>query len=61
MSAPAEQQRRREEAAKQGAASMLFLEMLFWKPASLAAEIRDEYNWRVRCRSLDVHVTWRLR
>lgn len=42
-----EEQRHREGVAKQGAASMLFLEMLFWKPPGLAAEIRDEYNWRV--------------
>ncbi|KAK9804992.1 hypothetical protein WJX73_009460 [Symbiochloris irregularis] len=41
-----EEQKQVEAVAKQGAASMLFLEILFWKPAALAAEIRDEYNWR---------------
>ena len=42
-----EEQKRVEAVAKRGAAAMLFLELLFWKPAALAAEIRDEYNWRV--------------
>lgn len=46
--AQAQQQWQKETVAKQGAASLLFLELLFWKPAGLAAEIREEYNWRVR-------------
>lgn len=36
-----------ESVAKRGASAMLFIELLFWKQSGLAAEIRDEYNWRV--------------
>ena len=27
---------------------MLFVELLFWSPARLSEDIRDEYNWQAR-------------
>ena len=26
---------------------MMFIELMFWKNASVAESVRDEYNWRV--------------
>jgi len=26
---------------------MMFIELMFWKNASVAEAVRDEYNWRV--------------
>lgn len=28
---------------------MMFIELMFWKNASVAESVRDDYNWRVRC------------
>ena len=32
---------------RQKAAAMMFIELMFWKNASVAESVRDEYNWRV--------------
>ena len=33
--------------ARENAGSALFLELLFWKGANVADDVRNEYNWRV--------------
>ena len=42
-------------------AAMMFIELMFWKNAMVAEQVRDEYNWRVmltccfaKCHELDV-------
>ena len=32
---------------RQKASAMMFIELMFWKNASVAESVRDEYNWRV--------------
>lgn len=34
--------------ARLACGQLLFLELLFWKNARTAADVRDEYDWRVR-------------
>jgi hypothetical protein len=34
--------------ARENAAAGMFLELLFWKGANVAEDVRNEYNWRVR-------------
>ena len=34
---------------KEKAASMMFIELMFWKPAPVAQLVKEEYNWRVWC------------
>lgn len=38
----------REAKAQANVASMMFVEVLFWKNQKEAEDIREEYNWRVR-------------
>jgi hypothetical protein len=33
---------------REGAARLLFLELLFWKNARDTEHVRDDYQWRVR-------------
>ena len=40
-----------QQRAKSAAASMMFVELLFWTPARLAEVVRDEYNWQVQGQS----------
>lgn len=32
---------------RQKASAMMFIELMFWKNASVAESVRDGYNWRV--------------
>ncbi len=32
---------------RQKSSAMMFIELMFWKNASVAEAVRDEYNWRV--------------
>lgn len=34
-------------AVKKGLASMMFVELLFWKNARDCEEVREEYGWKV--------------
>jgi hypothetical protein len=38
----------KEAKAKANVASMMFVELLFWKNQKEAEDVREEYNWRVR-------------
>ena len=33
---------------KEKAASMMFIELMFWKPAPVAQLVKEQYNWRVQ-------------
>lgn len=33
---------------KEKASAMMFIELMFWKPAAVAQAVRDDYGWRVR-------------
>lgn len=35
--------------ARENASNALFMELLFWKAAPVAEDVRNEYNWIVSC------------
>ena len=42
---------------RQKASAMMFIELMFWKNASVAESVRDEYNWQVRPVCCEGHVS----
>ncbi|KAK9830387.1 hypothetical protein WJX72_011470 [[Myrmecia] bisecta] len=42
----AEQRAAKEAKVKEGASSMMFIELMFWKNAKDSEQVRDEYNWK---------------
>ena len=46
--AGARKRKLREEDIQRNIASMMYVELLFWKPPAVAEDVSTGYNWRVR-------------
>jgi len=47
----------KEAKAQANVASMMFVELLFWKNQKEAEDVREEYNWRVGCLTLEAFIS----